>query len=217
MFAMILAAGRGERLKPLTDEIPKPLLEVNGTALIVYQIQALAKAGCKELVINLGHLGHKIRSRLGSGEHFDVKIHYSDEGSLPLETAGGIIKAMPLLGEDPFIVTNADIYTDFDYRLLPKSFNADAHLVLVDNPPHNIEGDFALDNGRVLNQGKTMLTYSGIGLFRPKFFSDCPMGRYPLAPLLRQSADKGCLSGQHFSGNWCDIGTPERLQEIQDI
>lgn len=214
MLAMILAAGRGERMRPLTDKVPKPLLEIAGKALIIYQIEALASAGIEELVINTGHLGAQIRDRLGSGETFGVRIHYSDEGDEPLETAGGIIKVLALLGDAPFIVTNADIYTDFDYRSLPRQLDDDAHLVLVNNPPHNPEGDFALVEGRVLQQAEQKLTYSGIGLFQPRFFKNCKSGKVPLAPLLHQSAQANRLSGQHFMGCWNDIGTPERLLEI---
>lgn len=213
MRAMILAAGRGERMRPLTDVMPKPLLEVAGKALIVYQIEALEAAGVKEIVINTGHLGEQIQYELGAGSSFGVDIFYSDEGENILETAGGIIQALPLLGDDPFIVTNADIFTDFDYQLLPEEPDFDAHLVLVDNPPHNLEGDFALENGRIIEQGSQKLTYSGIGVFYPHFFENCASGRAPLAPLLHQSAKVERLGGQHYTGLWFDIGTPARLKE----
>jgi MurNAc alpha-1-phosphate uridylyltransferase len=216
MRAMILAAGRGERMRPLTDKVPKPLLEVAGKALIVHQIEALEEAGIREIVINTGHLGEQIQYELGTGSSFGVDIYYSDEGENILETAGGIIKALPLLGEDPFIVTNADIYTDFDYQSLPEEPDYDGHLVLVDNPPHNLEGDFAFENGRIIEQGKQKLTYSGIGIFYPHFFENCTPGRAPLAPLLHQSAKAKQLSGQHFTGFWFDIGTPARLMEVND-
>lgn len=211
---MILAAGRGERMRPLTDKAPKPLLEVAGKALIVYQMEALEMAGVREIVINTGHLGDQIQYELGTGTAFGVQIHYSNEGDNILETAGGIIKALPLLGDDPFIVTNADIFTDFDYSSLPEQLDYDAHLVLVDNPTHNPEGDFALEQGRVSNDGINKLTYSGIGLFHPHFFKNNHPGRAPLAPLLRQSAQADRLSGQHFLGQWDDIGTPERLKNL---
>lgn len=214
MYAMILAAGRGERMRPLTDKVPKPLLEVAGKALIVYQIEALKSAGVENIVINTGHLGDQIQYQLGTGESFGVQIRYSDEGDDILETAGGIIKALPLLGDAPFIVTNADIYTDFDYRTLPEQLKSDAHLVLVNNPPHNLKGDFAFEKGHVLDNGSEKLTYSGIGLFHPRFFRSCPPGRFPLAPLLHQSAQTNDLSGQHYKGLWCDIGTSERLDEL---
>lgn len=211
---MILAAGRGERMRPLTDTVPKPLLEVRGKALIVYQIEALEAAGVTELVINTGHLGEQIQYELGTGSHLGVDIVYSDEGENILETAGGIIQALPLLGDDPFIVTNADIYTDINYRELPEFPDFDAHLVLVDNPPHNLKGDFFLENNRIQPQGTKKLTYSGISIFYPHFFENCRPGRAPLAPLLHQAAQEKRLGGQHFTGKWLDIGTPERLSEL---
>ncbi len=216
MFAMILAAGRGERMRPLTDKVPKPLLEIAGKPLVIYQIEALVSAGMETIVINTGRLGVQIQDSLGTGENFGVRIRYSDEGDEPLETAGGIIKALPLLGDSPFIVTNADIYTDFDYRSLPHQLDSDAHLVLVNNPPHNPKGDFVIENGRILDEGVQKLTYSGIGLYHPRFFRNCNPGRYPLAPLLHQSAQANCLSGQHYKGYWSDVGTPERLEEINN-
>jgi len=214
MYAMILAAGRGERMRPLTDKVPKPLLEIAGKALIAYQIEALESAGVKNIVINTGHLGEQIQSELGTGSSFGVDILYSDEGEDILETAGGIVKALPLLGQDPFIVTNADIFTDFDYRSLPESLDSDAHIVLVNNPPHNPQGDFAIENGIIFKEGAKKLTYSGIGLYHPHFFRSLNPGRYPLAPMLYESAQAKRLSGQHFTGAWNDIGTPERLLEI---
>lgn len=214
MRAMILAAGRGERMRPLTNNIPKPLLEVAGKPLIVYQIEALVLAGIDRLVINTGILGDQIKNRLGHGEAFGVKIDYSDEGDTPLETAGGIIKALPLLGEDPFIVTNADIFTDFKYASLPDCLHFDAHLVLVNNPSHHPEGDFVLEYDKVKNEGSEKLTFSGIGIYQPHFFKNCPSGPYPLAPLLRQSAQANRLTGQYYEGFWCDVGTPERLNQL---
>ena len=214
MIAMILAAGRGERMRPLTDTLPKPLLKVAGKSLIIHQIEALCLANIEMIVINTGHLGDQIQHQLGTGEKFGVVIRYSKEGDEPLETAGGIIKALPLLGSKPFIVANSDIYSDFDYQSLPKQLDSDAHLVLVDNPPHNLKGDFALENGQLQNEGAQKLTYSGIGLYSPDFFKGCAYGKFPLSPLLRQSAKNNRLSGQYFSGLWNDIGTPERLKSI---
>lgn len=213
---MILAAGRGERMRPLTDVLPKPLLEVAGKALIVYQIEALEAAGINEIVINTGHLGEQIQYELGTGSSYGVDIFYSDEGENILETAGGIIQALPLLGDDPFIVTNADIFTDFDYQILTEEPDFDAHLILVNNPAHNLKGDFALENGRIIEQGSQKLTYSGISIFHPHFFEKCNPGRAPLAPLLHQAAQEKRLSGQHFTGTWSDIGTPSRLKELND-
>ena len=214
MIAMILAAGRGERMRPLTDTLPKSLLKGAGKSLIIHQIEALCLANIEMIVINTGHLGDQIQHQLGTGEKFGVVIRYSKEGDEPLETAGGILKALPLLGSEPFIVANSDIYSDFDYQSLPKQLDSDAHLVLVDNPPHNLEGDFTLENGQLQNEGAQKLTYSGIGLYSPKFFKGCAYGKFPLAPLLRQSAKNNRLSGQYFSGLWNDIGTPERLKSI---
>ncbi|MFT5395699.1 MAG: MurNAc alpha-1-phosphate uridylyltransferase [Gammaproteobacteria bacterium] len=214
MIAMILAAGRGERMRPLTDTLPKPLLEVAGKPLIVHQIEALSLAGIGTIVINTGRLGDQIQYHLGTGESFGVSILYSAEGDEPLETAGGIVKALPLLGTKPFIVANADIYSDFDYQTLPEQLGSDAHLVLVDNPPHNLNGDFALENSQLQNEGLQRLTYSGIGLYSPRFFKDRAHGKLPLAPLLRQSAQENRLTGQYFKGFWSDIGTPERLEEV---
>ncbi len=214
MIAMILAAGRGERMRPLTDAVPKPLLEVAGKPLIVHQIEALSLAGIETIVINTGRLGDQIQYHLGTGESFGVSILYSEEGDEPLETAGGIVKALPLLGDKPFIVANADIYSDFDYQTLPNQLGSDAHLVLVDNPPHNPEGDFAIENGHLQNEGSHKLTFTGIGLYSPRFFKDCAYGKLPLAPLLRESAQVNRLSGQYFTGFWSDIGTPERLNEV---
>lgn len=212
--AMILAAGRGERMRPLTDKVPKPLLEIAGKALIIYQIEALKSAGVENIVINTGHLGKQIQDLLGTGESFGVQIQYSDEADDILETAGGIINALPLLGDKPFIVTNADIFTDFDYSSLPEQLDLDAHLVLVNNPSHNLKGDFAFEKGRILDQASEKLTYSGIAIFHPRFFKNCSPGHSPLAPLLRQSAHANNLSGQHYKGLWSDVGTPECLEEL---
>lgn len=214
MKAMLLAAGRGARMRPLTDALPKPLLEINGKPLIEYQLEALAVAGVEDIIINLGHLGKLIRDYLARGERFGVKLRYSDEGGQPLETAGGIIKALPFFDDEPFIVVNADIFSDFDYRMLPGKSDQDAHLVLVSNPPHNPDGDFALINGLVSNSGTQKLTYAGIGLFHPRFFKACHHGKAPLAPLLRRAAAAAAVGGQHYRGVWHDVGTPERLLEL---
>jgi MurNAc alpha-1-phosphate uridylyltransferase len=216
---MILAAGRGERMRDLTENQPKPLIEIAGKPLIVYQIESLVLAGVEKIIINTGRFGEQIRDNLGSGENYSVKINYSDEGNLPLETAGGVVKALPLLGDSAFILTNADIFTDFDYRTLPSQLDsADAHLVLVNNPEHNLLGDFVLENGRVLETGRQKLTYSGIGYHHPKFFKKYISNKncFPLAPLLYKSAKDKNLSGQHYIGYWNDVGTPERLEEIKD-
>lgn len=201
-------------MRPLTDTIPKPLLQVRGKPLIVHQIEALVRAEISNIVINTGRLGKQIEDYLGFGNDYGAVIQYSHEGDAPLETAGGIYKALPMLETETFVVTNADIFTDFEYQLLPIQIETDAHLVLVNNPEHNQTGDFVLDDGYIKNDGFQKHTYSGIGLYTHRFFKECVPGRAPLAPLLRQAASEGRLSGQHFKGAWCDIGTPERLAEI---
>lgn len=215
MKAMILAAGRGERMRPLTDHTPKPLLRAGGHRLIEYHILALARAGITELVINHAHLGAQIEAELGDGTRYGVKIRYSAEGEgKALETGGGIFRALPLLGTEPFIVVNGDVYCDYPFNALPKAPDGLAHLVLVDNPPHHPEGDFVLEDGRVLAEGATRLTFSGIGLYHPQLFEACEAGAFPLAPLLRDAMGRGQVSGEHYRGLWMDIGTPQRLEQL---
>ena len=214
MRAMILAAGRGERMRPLTDQTPKPLLEVAGKPLIQYHIEALRDAGFRELVVNHAHLGNQIVERLGDGAQFGVHIDYSAEPEGALETGGGIKQALPLLGEQPFLVINGDIWTDYPYQQLYRQPEGLAHLVLIDNPPHNKEGDFQLYGGRLSDEGKSKLTFSGIGLYQPDLFADSPQGVFPLAPLLRRAVQAGQVSGEYFQGRWLDIGTPQRLAEL---
>jgi len=217
MKAMILAAGRGERLRPLTDSTPKPLLEVRGKPLIVYHLEALHKAGFNEIVINLSWLGDQIRTRLGNGSEFGVSIEYSEEAAA-LETAGGILQALPLLGER-FVVVNGDVFTDYDFvalELAEKSANRLAHLVLVDNPRHNNAGDFSLQRTIVGNDGSPRHTFSGIARYHRSFFDGLEPGKQALAPLLRAAATEGQVSGELFSGLWVDIGTAERLQRLND-
>ncbi len=215
MRAMILAAGHGERMRPLTDHTPKPLLEVNGKPLIVYHLERLAACGITDIVINHGRLGQLIENRLGDGSLFGVNIQYSAEGEAPLETGGGIYQALPLLGREAFIALNADIWTDYDFNSLPRAIDGLGHLVLVPNPKHNQNGDFALENSSVRNTGTNQFTFSGIGLYRPELFASASAGRYSLTPLLRVAADQQQLSGVVYEGVWSDIGTPERLSEIQ--
>lgn len=216
MKAMILAAGRGERLRPLTDKIPKPLIKVAGKSLIEYHLQNLAQAGFKEIIINTAWLAEKIHQQLANGENYGVTIHYSDEGEA-LETAGGIINALPLLGNEAFLVVNGDIWCDFDFSTLPKlDDDIQAHLVLVTNPEHNLTGDFSLQDNRVKNNGNVMSTYSGISIFKPEFFADQKSGISPLAPLIRKKCDNNLVSGQTHQGLWTDVGTLERLQELED-
>lgn len=208
---MILAAGRGERMRPHTDTVPKPLLEAGGRCLIEYHIAALVAGGITELVINHAHLGQQIEARLGNGRRYGARISYSDEGGHRLETGGGILNALPLLGTAPFIVVNGDIWTDFPFSRLPAEPDGLAHLVLVPNPPHHPLGDFALDGQRVRNDGAALHTYSGIGVYRPELFVGQTPGSFPLAPLLRAAAGENKLSGELYCGSWMDIGTPETL------
>ncbi|MDH3639244.1 MAG: nucleotidyltransferase family protein [Gammaproteobacteria bacterium] len=219
MDALILAAGRGERLRPLTDATPKPLLEVAGKPLIVYHLEALAASGIARLVVNLAHLGEQIEAALGDGSRFGVSIGYSYEPPGALETGGGIVQALERLSSDPFLVVNSDIWTDFDFRDLPATISGLAHLVLVPNPPHNAGGDFCLDGDRVMDDDAPCrgekLTYSGIGMYRRALFADYAPGRYPLAPLLRRAASAGQVSAQRHAGGWLDIGTPDRLHELK--
>jgi MurNAc alpha-1-phosphate uridylyltransferase len=213
MRAMILAAGRGERMRPLTDQTPKPLLEAGGKALIVHQIERLRAAGISEIVINLAWHAEAIEAALGDGSAFDVQIRYSREPEGALETAGGIRHALPLLGDTPFIVVNGDIHCDFPLARLSTALAAGdaAHLVLVENPPHHPEGDFALVRGRVCRNGLDRRTYSGIAVFRPEFFAALGPGFRPLRPVLEQAISAGRVSGELHQGEWLDIGTPERL------
>jgi MurNAc alpha-1-phosphate uridylyltransferase len=216
MKAMILAAGRGVRMRPLTDTTPKSLLAVGGKPLIAWQLEKLARAGFAEVVINHAHLGHLIEAALGDGSRFGLSISYSAEGEA-LETAGGIALALPLLGAEPFLVINADIYSDYDYSRLPGLLLADrlAHLVLVDNPPQHPRGDFALEAGRVREAGRRMLTFSGIGVYAPRLFSGIPpRAKVPLAPLLRKAMAADRVSGEHYRGRWHDVGTSERLDAL---
>jgi MurNAc alpha-1-phosphate uridylyltransferase len=215
MKAMILAAGRGERMRPLTDHTPKPLLPAAGTPLIEHTIAQLVAAGFREIIINHAHLGRQIEERLGNGERFGAVIRYSPEGEEGLETAGGIINALPLLGDDAFLAVNGDIATDFPFAGL-KNLNIDlAHLILVGNPEHNRQGDFGLDSaGNVIENGAEKFTFSGIGLYRPELFGNMPVGKIKLAPLLRAAMSECRVSGQKFDGFWMDIGTPQRLKEL---
>lgn len=217
---MILAAGRGERMRPLTDTTPKPLLDVRGKPLIVWQIEALVRAGWRDLVINLAHLGHKIEDRLGDGSAYGSQIRYSHEEAA-LETAGGIAQARQLLGEDPFLVVNSDIFCDFDYSQLLRALDGMredkvlAHLVLVENPEHHVGGDFSLVDGKVTLHGKEILTFSGIGLYHPALFRNIVTGTAAkLGPLLRQAVDAGKVTGIRHDGLWVDVGTPERLGKL---
>ncbi|MGB5831424.1 MAG: nucleotidyltransferase family protein [Thiohalocapsa sp.] len=215
MKAMILAAGRGNRMRPLTDQVPKPLLRAGGKALIEYQIERVRSAGFYDLVINHAHLGEQVERTLGDGTNYGVQIQYSAEGQdRALETGGGIFKALPLLGSRPFLVTNGDVWCDFDYDGLSLEDGDLATLVLVDNPPHNPGGDFALSAGRIAISGNAPLTFSGIGIYHPELFAGCKPGAFPLAPLLTTAMEAGRVGGLHYPGCWLDIGTPERLEAL---
>jgi MurNAc alpha-1-phosphate uridylyltransferase len=214
MKAMILAAGRGERMRPLTDTVPKPLLRVSGQCLIEYHLRALARSRIREVVINLGHLGEQIEALLGTGEHYGLDIKYSREGDHVLDTGGGIYHALPLVGPDPFLVINADIFTDFPFDSLRGRPDALAHLVLVANPAHHSRGDFRLAEGQVQLEGPPRFTFSGIGVYRPELFADCVAGVFPLVTVLHRAIDVGKVSGELYEGVWCDVGTPERLGEL---
>ncbi len=210
---MILAAGRGERLRPLTDRVPKPLLKVAGKALIVWHLEKLAEAGFSRVVINHAHLGAQIEDSLGDGSRWGLRIRYSAEGQgRALETGGGICKALPLLGDGPFVVINGDIFTELDYAALKLPEHSLAHLVLVDNPEHHPRGDFALQDGVVREEGAPRLTFSGVGVYHPRLFAGCEAKPFPLGPLLRRKIPGGTISGEHFHGYWLDVGTPERYQ-----
>ena len=211
---MVLAAGRGERLRPLTDRTPKPLLEVRGEPLLGWHLRALASAGVREVVINLAWLGAQIRSRIGDGAAYGLQVQYSAEPEGALETGGGIFQALPLLGPGPFIVVNGDTYADIDFAKLAIAPHELAHLVLVPNPAHHPRGDFALRDGLVQSQGEPRLTYSGIGVYRPALFAGCQPGRFPLLPLLQAAIAARALGGELHAGAWTDVGTVERLEAL---
>lgn len=214
MIAMILAAGRGERLRPLTDQLPKALVEVAGTSLLERHLAAVRAAGVRTVVINLGWHGEQIVERIGSGSRYGVDVVYSPEGDDVLETGGGIHRALPVLGSDPFVVINADVYTDMPIPLDLTEDGALAHLVLVPTPAHKSAGDFDLVNGRIRNSDQPSLTFSGVVVYRPEFFAECSPGRFPLAPMLRVAADAGQMTGSLHEGTWEDVGTPERLAAL---
>ncbi len=220
---MILAAGRGERMRPLTDRIPKPLLPVAGKPLIARLVERLARCGIAEVVINVSHLGGLIEAALGDGAAFGVRIAYSRERDA-LETAGGIAAALPLLGEAPFLAVNGDVYTDFDFtrlKIVSERLSAAAelaHVVLVDNPPHHPGGDFFLDGGMITTQGSARFTFSGVGVYHPALFSPVARGtKFQLVALLRERIAQRRVGGEHFGGVWIDVGTPERLARLERL
>lgn len=211
---MILAAGRGERLRPITEDIPKALVEVQGRSLLERHLDNIKAAGIETVVINLGWLGESIAERIGSGHAYGLNVIYSPEGDDILETGGGIHRALPLLGRDPFLVVNADVFTDMPLPPAELSENDIGHLVLVRTPAHKEMGDFDLDDGRVVASDEPALTFSGIAIYRPELFVECEAGRFPLAPMLREAARAGKLGGSLYEGLWEDVGTPERLAEL---
>jgi len=220
MKAIVLAAGRGERLRPITDTTPKPLVPVGGKPLIAYHLEALAQAGVRDVVINLSWLADRIRAELGDGARYGVRITYSDEGPVAMETGGGIFNALPSLGPGAFLVVNGDVWADIDLRALIAAAAADApsgalaRLVLVPNPPQHPRGDFSLDGEHVTTDGATRFTYSGVGVYQPELFAGCVPGRFPMLPLFQKAIGARRLLGQVHRGEWWDVGTPERLAAL---
>ncbi|MDN3516042.1 nucleotidyltransferase family protein [Aquisalimonas lutea] len=215
MRAMVLAAGRGERMRPLTDTTPKPLLVAGGRPLIDWHLERLAAAGVTEVVINLAWLGERIAAHVGDGSRWGLRVAYSREGERGLETGGGIVRALPLLGEAPFLVVNGDIWCDLDLSPVLTPPSGLAHLVLVPNPSHHPDGDFQLAGDRVVAAGGEPFTFSGIGVYSPRLFDGCPDGAFRLAPLLREAVAQGRVTGFRHDGGWCDVGTPERLRALE--
>lgn len=213
--AMILAAGRGERMRPLTDSVPKPLLRVRGKPLIEYHVERLAQAGFERIVINLAWLGSSIREYLGDGSRHGVSIRYSEEAPHALEPGGGIFRALPLLGAAPFAVVNGDVFTDYDFGRLVLAAEHDAHLVLVPNPPQHPRGDFGLERGLAVAT-PTRYTFGCIAMYRPSFFAGCTDGAFPLKPLLLRSMALGRCGAELYTGLWEDVGTPERLRALNE-
>ncbi|RUR26758.1 nucleotidyltransferase family protein [Vreelandella andesensis] len=214
MKAMILAAGLGKRMRPLTDHCPKPLLPVGGKPLIVHHLERLKRAGIDDVVINVSYRAEQIMTALGDGSAFKLRIHWSHEEA-PLETGGGIQKALPLLGNAPFLLINGDVWCDYTPQASLLQGSDLAHLVLVDNPSHHPAGDFALTDGRVAVEGRQRLTFAGISLLHPNLITGQPPGAFALAPLLKQAMAGNRVSGEHFSGHWVDVGTPERLEALE--
>lgn len=219
--ALILAAGRGERMRPLTDHTPKPLLEVDGKPLIVHHIEKLAAADVRYIVINTSHLADRFPEALGDGSRWGVRLRYSYEGPTPLETGGGMLKALPLLGSEPFIVVSADIWSDIDYAALPREPEGVAHLVMVPNPDFHPTGDFALDDGRLYGEdapaSAQRLTFGNVGVYRSAIVEDEPRGTFKLLPMYRQAIAQGNLRGERFDGFWRNVGTPAQLEELRAV
>ena len=218
MKAMILAAGRGERMGVLTDRVPKPLLEIGGRPLIEHQILRLAAAGYRDIVVNLAWLGEQIAARLGNGSGFGVRIRYSREPEGALDTGGGIRQALSLLGDERFVVVNSDVWSDYSFEKLRGAGTGDAHIVLVDNPAHHPDGDFALSpDGKIVEASHGRLTFGGIGWYRPRLFAARSTPRFPLVAVLRDAIEAGTLSGELHRGEWVDVGTPDRLETLDRV
>lgn len=227
MKALVFAAGLGERMRPLTDTTPKPLLEAGGRPLVAWHLDRLAAAGVRDVVLNTSWLAAQFPATLGDGSRWGLRLHYAFEGDTPLETGGGMLHALPLLGDAPFLAVNGDVWCDLDFAGLPREPDGDAHLVLVDNPDHHPGGDFVLDAaGRVNDHGGPRLTFAGIGVYRPSLLegwaatignapgaADTPP-RFKLAPLLRAAMARGAVTGEHYRGRWTDVGTPMRLDAL---
>jgi MurNAc alpha-1-phosphate uridylyltransferase len=215
MKAMILAAGRGERMRPLTDDVPKPLLRAGGKPLIAHHVQALARAGIREVIINLAWQGERIRDYLGDGSRYGLSLVYSDEGAEALETGGGVYRVLPRLAPGPFWLVNGDVFCAFEFSARDLGSGIEGHLVLVPNPDHHPAGDFSLVDDLVRPRNGASLTYSGIALLDPKLFQGSTAGKFPLAPLLVSAARRGVISGERFDGLWTDVGTPARLAALE--
>jgi MurNAc alpha-1-phosphate uridylyltransferase len=221
MRALIFAAGRGERMRPLTDFTPKPLIKARGKRLIEWHLEGLARAGVSEVVINTSHLAEQFPAALGDGSRWGLRIAYSYEGPQALETGGGMLRALDLLGADPFIVVNGDVWCEYDFSKLPAAPAALAHLVMVDNPPQHPRGDFVLNARGLLHMptldGPRTLTYAGIGVYSPQLLDGSVPGAFRLAPLLIDAINRGEITGERFDGGWSDVGTPERLRDLEDL
>lgn len=228
MKALVFAAGLGERMRPLTDRTPKPLIEAGGKPLIVWHLEKLAAIGVQDVVVNTSWLADRFPAVLGDGARWGMRLHYLYEGDTPLETGGGMLNARPLLGEAPFLLVNGDIWTDFDFARLPREPSGLAHLVMVDPPAFAPRGDFALDDaGHLHRDGGHLLTYAGLGIYRPALLDDWPQHaaaqiretpsgkpRFPLLPLLHAGMASACVTGERLQGRWTDVGTPQRLAEL---
>lgn len=212
--ALIFAAGRGERMRPLTDHTPKPLLQIGGKPLIVWHLEKIARLGISYVVINTSYLAEQFPMILGDGSRWGLSIHYCYEGKEPLETGGGMLNALPFLSTTPFLCVNGDIWTDTDFSLLPHNPPSLAHLIMVDNPLHHPMGDFVLCDGQLLDEDKPRLTFAGIGIYRPELLVECTPGKFSIAPVLRSAMRTGKISGEHYQGVWQDVGTPERLMAL---